>query len=378
MVQKHLYFFLNNLWEKSKDFSHLFLYEKFIFIFLFFCELMYRAGFFVVCAMKKLRGGKRAEFFVISVGNISVGGTGKSVFTKFLIESINKYHGAIVLRGHGRHKVKNNSSKSFFASKGNGLLCDAQVAGDEASMFATTLLVPVVVGRDRYQSCEILSALQNKPDYVVLDDAYQNFQLQKDLEIVLLDSRKPFENGHCLPAGKLREKDLSRSDIIVFTHADDITEKQLCEIKKDVLTKISHTKIVAGKHVYAGLFDSHEKKIAPDFFTNKKVGVFAGIGSYEQFVESVQKLGVCVSKKIQYPDHHNYTFQDMKTLQKSVSRSECDALVTTRKDWQKIKPLLQNIDTPIFIFDICFEFLSRNDELFFFDVVREMAGWSRL
>jgi tetraacyldisaccharide 4'-kinase len=367
MHKKRAYIFLESLWEKSKDFSLLFLYEKFIFIFLCFCELFYRAGFNGVLFLKRLSGMRALSFFkIISVGNLSVGGTGKSVFTKYLIESTRQQKGAIVLRGYKRISEKKNQ----IVSLGQGALCSPKEAGDEASMFAATTNVPVVVGADRYASCLLLQQEKKNIDFVVLDDGYQNQQLKKDCEVLLMDARSPFGNNHCLPAGPLREKDSSRADVVILTHADRVAENKINDFKKKLQEQKGITNVFAGKHTFVGFINCNGEQVPKNILQEKKCCVTAGIGSFSQFVESVKKENIIVSNVKQHPDHYCYTRSDIDGLLNDVSQNKCDAIITTQKDWQKIKPFLTKKELaekiPLFIFDISFTFLSKEEQELFF------------
>ena len=161
--------------------------------------------------------------------------------------------------------------------------------------------VPVIVGKDRYKSCLLLEktfGLSKK--IAILDDGYQNHQIKKNLEILLLDARSPFGNGHCLPAGNLREKDYSRADVIILTHADEIGADEVCpeqscserlsEIKTKLLPKFDQNKIFCGRHKPLGLFLFDEEQISPHDCQNKKFLVLAAIGSFNGFVQSVKIL----------------------------------------------------------------------------------------
>jgi tetraacyldisaccharide 4'-kinase len=181
---------------------------------LFFLELFYQAGFFLVTRFKRYRGNKSVPFKVISVGNLSVGGTGKSVFVQFLSKKLDR-PSAILLRGYKRKNKKN-----ILIDIDNKNKYRPSDVGDEALMFSQKLDSPIVVGKSRIKSVELLKKYcenkNKKIKFLLLDDGYQNFQLKKDCEILLLDARAPFDNNHCLPAGRLREKDFSRADIIIL------------------------------------------------------------------------------------------------------------------------------------------------------------------
>ena len=222
---------------------------------------------------------------------------------------------------------------------------------------------PVVVGSNRAKSCELLQKKIKNLDVVILDDAYQNFALKKDLQFLLMDARKPFENGHCLPAGMLREKDYSRADYIVLTHSDLVSKKDLGNIKDNLLKDFDKNKIFAGCHKVDGLF-LDGKKVDLQKLKDKKFLVFAGIGSFDQFVKSVENLDVNVGKKINYKDHYKYKIDDIKNIERIILDNNLSGAITTQKDFVKLFPLIKkhfnNKFFPIYILNISFEFLSEN------------------
>ena len=194
---------LERIWDKTSTLQLLTFFEKILFCSLCLLEPLYRAGFFIAQFYRKKMGGTVVPFSVLSVGNLSVGGTGKSVVVSFL---------------------------------GNLL----------------------VVGADRLRSCQLLEVWSRKTDNVVktviLDDAYQNYKIFKNVEILLLDARKPFDNEHALPAGRLREKNYRRAHFFFLMHADQVSPAFLHFIATNLLIGVDEKFIFAGKHAYAGMF----------------------------------------------------------------------------------------------------------------------------
>lgn len=363
---------------------------KIIFYILCFFEIIYKAGFACFIFFKtNFYKSKSFNFKIISVGNISVGGTGKSVFVQFLAEKLkNKVllsagnlslslflkklskkldinifgkKCAIVLRGYkGKNEKK---GKSFLVTDGKNIFCEPSFCGDEAYMFAQNSKIPVVVGSDRAKSCELLQEKFKDLDIVILDDAYQNFAVKKDLQILLMDARKPFENGHCLPAGMLREKDYSRTDFIVLTHADLVSKNDLSNIQKTLLGDFDKEKIFEGSHK---VFDISLGNNKIDFkeIKNKRILAFAGIGSFNQFVDSVENLEINVCNKINYKDHYKYKIDDLKKIKKIIGDNKLDGAITTQKDFVKLFPLIKkkfnNKFFPLYILNISFEFSPEN------------------
>lgn len=332
--------------------------NRFFFYILCFLELIYKAGFACFIFFKtKFCAPKKFNFKVISVGNISVGGTGKSVFVQYLVKKYSDKKCAIVLRGY---KGKNEKTgNSFLVTDGKQIFCEPDFCGDEAFMLAQNLKIPIIVGSNRAKSCELLQEKFKDLDIVILDDAYQNFAVKKDEQYLLMDTRKPFENGHCLPAGMLREKDYSRADYIVLTHADLVSIKNLEDIKNNLLKDFDTSKIFSGRHKVDGLF-LNGKKVNLDEIESKNFLAFAGIGSFDQFVKSVEGLGVNVCRKINYKDHYKYKIDDLKNIQQIILDNNLSGAITTQKDFVKIYPIIKkafNKDFfPIYTLNISFEF----------------------
>ena len=187
---------LQALWNKTRDNKPIKIIPWFLWAFLIIIECFYRVCFYVVNNIKHFRRPYHAPWPVISVGNISLGGTGKSVFVRFLM-TISTGRSAVLLRGYGR--AHEGASQSLIVSDGHTIFTDARQSGDEAYMLAQEFKGPVIVGRSRAVSCKLLEQLiktsHESVNMVILDDAYQHHSLYKNLEILLLDARYPFENG---------------------------------------------------------------------------------------------------------------------------------------------------------------------------------------
>lgn len=394
--------FVTNLWEKQSGcpsrLSPFSLFEKVIFLIFCFFEIFYRAGFACVSFIKQKRGGFSCAQLkeldsckVISIGNLSVGGTGKSVVVSFLYQRLAPKTSAIVLRGYGREK---KSRESVVVGPENFESTKFFLLGDEATMFVKKFSATVAVGKNRVASCKALARFckreNKKINYIFLDDAYQNFQIKKDYEILLLDARKPFGNGHCLPAGPLREKNFSRADCIVLTHADEVLVEQLEKIKKILRKKIfSQTtlsqKIFSGRHAVSKILQAEETNFEETnfeetSFEETKIGqkiflAVAGIGSFSGFVASLKQAKIKVKKFLEFPDHHAYTKKDLANIIDQMSLSGCDGIITTQKDWQKLSVLFdeevgeKNMGEQkknFYILDIEFQFLSDEEDKRFF------------
>ncbi|MBI5143646.1 MAG: tetraacyldisaccharide 4'-kinase, partial [Candidatus Omnitrophica bacterium] len=181
----------------------------------------------------------------------------------------------------------------------------------------------------------------NGSDTAILDDGFQYWELERDLDIVLIDSRNPFGNGQLFPRGVLREpKDsIKRADIIVFTKVN----KALCDIDivKESLRKIKDDIVFAEAiHKPKGLYEIRTKKILDLTYTRgKKTILFSSIGDPEYFEETVKDLGANIIMHLKFPDHHNYSIIDIEHIAKMCNEKNFDILLTTEKDAVKLNRL---------------------------------------
>ena len=158
---------------------------------------------------------------------------------------------------------------------------------------------------------------------------------------MLLDARYPFANKHFLPAGPLRERDLSRADIIIFTHAnyisDDEKQSRCALVAREKGVWFAQHRIIFGEHAFQGIEHVAGQKTAHGSISTQRFHAVAGIGSFDQFCAMLDKNGIKPFKKSGFDDHHTYTVDEVVAL-----ASQELSLVTTEKDWVKIEPLLQS------------------------------------
>ncbi len=219
---------------------------------------------------KNIITAKKAPCFVISIGNIVAGGSGKTPMAIYMAEMLkeNGFHPVVLSRGYGGSFEKKN--EAVVAGDGNNLCCGPDEVGDEPFMMAARASFPVVVGKDRFKGAlkavKLLdksqdSASVGKAGYVrVLDDGFQHIRLKRDLDILLMDCSRPLGNGRLLPAGRLRERPVGvkRADLIVFTRCSDVH----CSDAHCSDDAVRSTQIIggAGRKISAELENSEEKK----------------------------------------------------------------------------------------------------------------------
>ncbi len=277
---------------------------------------------------------------VISIGNITVGGTGK---TPLVITVFN------ALRSAGLHPV--------VVSRGYMAGADAQ--SDETQMMKEVLNDTLILtGANRSQSIRIaLSTIH--VDAFVCDDAFQHWPLQRDLDIVTVDALNPFGNGCVLPRGILREpvSALKRADVVVITRTErnpggilDL-RRRLAQINPKLLVVESVHQLLGFTEVFGGVF------AGLDVVRGKKVIAFCAIADPESFEGSLVQAGADVVKRFDFMDHHVYSIEDLKGVRDFCVQNEIGILVTTHKDavkiqnfdglWGSIKVLRLNIGVTI-------------------------------
>jgi len=255
---------------------------------------------------------------VISVGNITWGGTGKTPVVAFIADELVKKNRrvSILIRGYGN---------------------------DESELLPKlTSNVPVLVGKDRVKMG--IEAIENHlSDTVILDDGFQHRRLERNLDIVCIDAAKPFGNGWCIPAGTLREGlgSLKRADIFLITKSDLVSGRDKLEKLEKKLKSINPGAVVA-KAIHRPLYFYRilsNEKVNISELQNKKIVLVSAIGSPECFEKTVLRLGLKINRHFIFRDHHGYTKEDIAHIEDYCKNNSLDAVITTEKDAVKLKSL---------------------------------------
>lgn len=250
---------------------------------------------------------------VVIIGNISVGGVGKTPLTKMLALQLQNYgiEVGIILRGY---KSKNSNS-TIVKENANSL----QV-GDEALIYAQSGL-KVAIGPNRYLTAQTL--LQKYPTIQIIlsDDGLQHYRLKRDFEIAVVDSNRLFGNRFVLPMGPLRET-VSRLDQVnaIVLNGRTLESKTLNKYKD----KLYYQKIALDK-IYNPV---STQTVTPDYFADKKVTVMAAMGNPQRFVQLLNTLSITIDKTKFFPDHYHYQINDIPND---------DVILVTEKDYTKLK-----------------------------------------
>jgi tetraacyldisaccharide 4'-kinase len=282
---------------------------------------------------------RRLPAFVISVGNLVVGGAGKTPMALWLSRHLRTlgWNTAILSRGYKRRGASVSRVPPFHRS-----FREVLEFGDEPLLMARMAApVPVWVGNDRWQS-GTLAIQTDRADALILDDGFQHLALDRNLDLLLIDAHNPFGNGSLLPLGPLREPlaHLSRADAIVLTRADDPekTEATRAEISKC----FPQMPVFSSIHRLTGLRVGLDRQCLPlAALDGRKAVAFAGIARPESFYDSLRKAGIVLSLNFAFPDHHVYQAGDMMMLMKAMKESNAAFLVTTEKDMVRLSPEFQ-------------------------------------
>lgn len=268
---------------------------------------------------------------VISVGNIVVGGTGKTPLVHLLAKTLQeKVSLAILTRGFKSQIEKSGKVKQI--STGTGPLYSPQECGDEPYFLAQNTKAQVWVGIDRVLSGK--SAIAQGANCLLLDDGMQHRRLARDFEIVILDANDPFSQGNFLPRGLLRDfpNRLEKADLIVLSHMQK--SQQTDELQK-----------ILAPYTSAPLVSTQIKVLNPDL-GGSKVGVFCGIGKPTYFLQTVRDLKSEIVDTFILEDHGVAPISELQKFSKKCKMLGAEALVCTEKDYVKL-PLDLALDLEI-------------------------------
>ena len=262
---------------------------------------------------------------VVSVGNITAGGTGKTPMVAWLANWFTQrgVPVALISRGYGAPAGETSDN----------------AGNDEARELAQRLPeVPHLQNPDRFAAAQ-LAIDQHACQLIVLDDAFQHRRLHRDLDIVLIDALLPFGYGHVLPRGLLREPlyRLQRADLIALSRADAVDEARRRQLRADVTAVAPEAAWVEVVHRPQSLLNADGQSLSIDWLQGKRVAAFAGIGNPLGFYHSLEQLGCELVAQRAFPDHFHYDHADLVELQHwVVELPAVDAVVCTCKDLVKI------------------------------------------
>jgi 3-deoxy-D-manno-octulosonic-acid transferase len=292
---------------------------------------------------RKRERARRLPLPVVSVGNITAGGTGKTPATIELLQELREFNPAVLTRGHGR-----GTSDIVLLPKGDEQLPIA-LTGDEAQLYVRGAHVPIGIGAERYDAgLQLLAAA--RVGMFILDDGFQHLQLRRDFDLVLIDSLHPFGGGHLLPLGRLREplEGLARADAFVVTRANEASNTNAIEA---VLRRYNPAAPIFRSYVVPRRW-TNDKGEAIEIIgmTHVRSVAFCGLGNPQSFWRSLDQLGVTPVTTFDYGDHHRYTPSEIRRLARYAIDLGVEALITTAKDAVNLPPEFVEIVRPLRVY----------------------------
>jgi tetraacyldisaccharide 4'-kinase len=281
----------------------------------------------------RLRKSYKAPLPVISVGNIAFGGSEKTPLVINLLSFClkNSIRPTLVTRGYKGKWEKTGGT----LSDGRQILASWKEAGDEPFMVSQRFpQVGIYVGRNRLVSCK--KAFREHFDVAILDDGFQHRMLQRDLDIVLYTPGKKTA---------LREffSSLKRADIILVKQNDDVLTK------RKMKGNFSQAKVLNYTVRNQGFYSSEDRNPYPvELLKQKRLLVLSGIARPKRFLSLLEKEGLIPASVLQFPDHHSYPPTSIKKISREIQKIEADAVLTTEKDYFKLKDLQKEQNIPVF------------------------------
>jgi tetraacyldisaccharide 4'-kinase len=272
---------------------------------------------------------------VISVGNLAVGGTGKTPLViwlaRFLLEE--GWRVGVVSRGYKGEETK----KVLVVSDGRNILAGSDISGDEPQLLARRLPgIPVLCSTKRALAAEA-AVKEFQCEVVILDDGFQHRFVARNLDVVMLDSRYPFGDGSLFPRGILREQTtaLTRARVLVLSRFDG--SKQAEQSHKNLVGQWPDKTVVTAAHRATRLFKATTQGELPlSSVKNKRLAAFAGIGRPDDFFRTIRDLGADLVHTTALPDHHPLTVELLASLVEEASAQKPELWLTTEKDWVRL------------------------------------------
>lgn len=300
--------------------------------------------------------------FVVSIGNLTVGGTGKTPAVVMLSRWAIKqgFRVAVLSRGYGgRHK-----SKILEVSDGSCIKADQRDSGDEPYLLARKLSgVPVVISEKRY-AAGLFAREKFKSDFFILDDGFQHLELRRNLDLVLIDAERPFGNGHLLPRGPLREpvEQLARADACIITRCG--MQDPWVKLHSTLRNAFPEVKVFCADHLpkkvdFPFLNETHD----PGILDGKKVVAFAGIARPEVFKHTLDDLGAETLYFKGFKDHYKFRKDDVHKLIHIKEKLGACYIITTEKDWVRMAAIAPSCQDMAYLC-IEFELLSAQESFF--------------
>jgi 3-deoxy-D-manno-octulosonic-acid transferase len=292
---------------------------------------------------RDLREQKRLGARTISIGNITVGGTGKTPMVVHAARHLQQrgFHPGVLTRGYGRR-----SHRKLLTVAPGGEACVTHT-GDEPQVILRSGAAAVGIGADRYSAGRLLEK-RFPCDVMLLDDGFQHLRLARDLDIVLIDALKPFGDCELVPLGRLREpmEGLARASVFVITRADAVSSTAAIEAKlKEYNPGAPVFRSRTVPREWVSVFT--DERYAADALPFERTLAFCGLGNPGAFWQAVRELGIAPLDCVEYGDHHQYTPREVRRLGQVGRALRVEALLTTEKDVVNLCDDTEEVTAPV-------------------------------
>lgn len=309
------------------------------------------------------RRKRYAHVPVISIGNITAGGTGKTPLVIWLCKLLSGkgMKCAVLTRGY---KAGENTK-----SKAQGRIDEPAIISQNCPQAS------VIVNSDRAAGAR-KATQEHDAEILIMDDGFQHRRLARDFDIVTIDAMLPFGYGRLLPAGLLREPktSLRRAHAAVITRSDQIADAQLTQLRRELRLLNPDMLIASAVHKPVGVHLADGTQLKPEDLKGRDVFAFCGIGNPDAFFDTLQQLESNVIGRRVFNDHHNYTVLDVADVCEEALYLGAELVLTTQKDWTKISPLGPDAkEVPFAYLAIELEFTDGREKLISL-IERALAG----
>ena len=324
---------------------------------------------------KRILRERQLGCLVISIGNLTVGGTGKTPVVEKFARALQKGGRRVAILSRGYKSVDNRRKRTWWeklsgqaveqpprvVSDGGKVLLDATISGDEPYMLATNLSgVAVVVDKNRVKAG--LHAIKELDvDTLLLDDGLQYLDLRHRLDIVLVDRQAPFGNEFLLPRGTLREppKNLRRASYIFITKCDGSSNADLIHRirrynRTAEIIECTHQPLYL-RHVY-----NKDERLPLSYLRGLYIGALCGIAAPESFENGLRRLGANIELSRHFADHHRYTEKELTSFFQRCVRRDVHAVITTEKDAVRF-PVVDPVPLPVYYLRVEIEILGGHE-----------------
>jgi tetraacyldisaccharide 4'-kinase len=342
-------------WEKKDKSGFGFFFLR-VFSFLYLIGYLIHKSFYWLGLIKP----KMLSVKVISVGNITIGGSGKTPFVLFLAKKLKEkgINLAILTRGY-----KRSSKDTIVLGKKASSGIKWKHVGDEPYLLSNHLPeIPIIVDKNRLRSGKIARD-KYKVDFLLLDDGFQHWRLTRDFDIVMIDSSIDLEKERLLPAGRLREplSFLKRADLFVLTRVDQSVNRDNIV---GILQRYNPLAPVVESVLQVTSLENWKDKsgIEPNLLKGKKVLAFCGIGNPYSFERTLKSLGLEILNAFFFLDHYIYTRKDLLSLQEEAKKTGAEYLITTEKDSVRLPDAVE-LTIPLLVVKVELKIISGEEKL---------------